>query len=188
MSYSRRDLVARLGAALCLGGMSHARASEPSLEVDQGIVICSWRSDLYSHYLRFRQFHSRLTFSITADAYGEPPTPAVAQAGRYYLFSHGQPFRNVSNPIFPEPRDERGTFQVLNGAVNYLGDWDLRTSRAQEMSSASAKVTIDHASIFYAKRAYPWLEKYQLFVSVPGRDSYALSWTQVREPAPTMAR
>jgi hypothetical protein len=80
----------------------------------------------------------------------------------------------MSRTSFAEPADERGTFEVLNGAVNYIGDW------AVSMKGAVRTVFIP-ATIAQALEAYPWLQKHRLFVSSLGREPVSMEWGQVRK-------
>jgi hypothetical protein len=176
VSYSRREVVANMGAVLWLGGIRSSYASEPSLEFDQGIVICGLRTDFPTSFVEFRQFHSRLFFDVSPEGVlGRAPKPVIAKLGQYYLYTIDQPYANVAKPPNREPVDERGTFEVLNGAVTYVGDWFVRFYGAEE------EVAVNPKTILRAKTEYPWLEKYQLFVSLKGREPQPLAWEQVRE-------
>lgn len=174
MTYSRREVVANICATSFLAYVRSAYASKPSLEPDQGIVICRWNSVDSTRAIEFREYHSRPTFSINRD--DDPramPTPVTAKLGRYYLYASYSGYINGGGRTLGEPADESSTFEVINGVVNYIGDWYL--------TRTDVRIAVNLATIAGTRRRYPWLEQYQLFVSVPGRESFALSWGQVQE-------
>ncbi len=137
-------------------------------------MLCSWGSELpLINQVEFRQFHSRPTFSFGRANPGEAPAPSTAKLGQYYFYACGTVMGGKG--VYKEPADERSTFEVLNGVVNYIGDWFV--------SQKGAEVAVHLATIARAKTRFPWLERYQLFVAFPGRESSALSWGQLPEPA-----
>jgi len=182
VSYSRREVLVTICAALGLSGTRDSHASEPSLEHDQGFVLCAFHTNepVLIRSIEFRQFHAQPLFSVGTwppdwlrDA--PPAAPSIVKLGRYYLSGSWSGFANVGKTLYKEPADERGTFEVLNGVVNYIGDWFV--------TRQGVDVKVRLPTILSEKRRYPWLEDHQLFVSVPGRESFALSWGQVDESA-----
>lgn len=175
MTYSRREVVANICATSFLGYVGSSYASKPSLESDQGLVICSLNSVDSMRAIEFREYHSRPTFSIIREVEdpGAIPTPVTAKLGRYYLYASYSGYINGGGRSFGEPANESSTFEVLNGVVNYIGDWYL--------TRTDVRIAVNPATISGARKRYPWLEQYQLFASVPGRESFALSWRQVQE-------
>ncbi len=136
-------------------------------------MLCSWRTTLPAvHSVEFRQFHARPTFSIGSTLPGETPKPPTAKLGHYYLAGFYSAYSNVGKSVYLEPADERGTFEVLNGVVNYIGDWVL--------TAQSAQATVQLATIAREANKYPWLQSYQLFVCLPGREPFSLSWEKLR--------
>jgi hypothetical protein len=174
MLCTRRELVAGV-CALYLGGRRAAHAADkPAPEPDQGIVLCSWAADDASiSGVEFRQFHSRPILSFGRTQRGEIAPPSTAKLGQYYFYACESAYANVGKTVYREP-DERSTFEILNGVVNYIGDWSV-TQKGPEVATRLA-------TIARAKKKYPWLAHYQLFVSFPGRESSALSWGQLPEP------
>jgi hypothetical protein len=175
VSHSRRDVVAGLCTSLFVGGERDAFGFELTLESDQGFVLCSLTTSDPSliRSLEFRQFDFPPTFNVVRDIKIETPIPSIAKLGRYYLEGSYSIFANVGKALYRKPADERGTFEIVNGAVNYIGDWFV--------DKQHVRFTVHLETIARFRRVYPWLEKYQLFVSIPGTESFALSWKQVPE-------
>lgn len=139
-------------------------------------MLCSWQTTLPGVVsIEFRQFHARPTFSIDTTMPGEVPQPPTAKLGQYYLAGLYSGYTNVGKTVYIEPANEHGTFEVLNGVVNYIGDWLL--------TPQSAQATVKFATVSRELKKFPWLQSYQLFVCLPGREPFSLSWGQLRDSA-----
>lgn len=109
-------------------------------------------------------------------------TPRVVKAGRYYLHTYSTLYRNVFPPTFPEPVDVTAAVDVRPGAVTYFGDVtasQVRTPRGLKWKFA---VAVNPATLIRAEKAFPWLQKYPLYVSKKSGEAVPVRWSTEPEP------
>jgi hypothetical protein len=163
--------LAGIAAAFSLRAVTLAHAAEPHLAADEGIVIYRIPANLQVRSVEFRQLHSRVHFTGWPQIAADGATPTIVKAGFYYLYSFDSPVSNLGHLPNKEPADERGAFQVMPGAVTYIGDWYVTLKRANLAAHLD--------TIAIARKENAWLEHYPLFVSLVGREEARLPWEQV---------
>jgi hypothetical protein len=169
--YSRRAVLTGIIGTLSLGAFSIARGAEPRVAADEGVVIYGLPATLVIRSVEFRQLHSSVEFAGWPQVGGEAPQPSVVKAGSYYLYNYDTLGTGILHRPNKEPADLQGAFQVLPGAVTYIGEWWVT------LQSVQLAARMD--TIAKARDANPWLEHYPLFVALLGHDPARLPWDQV---------
>ena len=173
--FSRRDVLAVMASTLASPVALSEVFHEPHLAHDEAILIYGINVPSVKS-LVFWRVDSRGSFAAS-DAVG----PKVVKAGWYFLRSYITIYTNLVADAFPVPKRPEDGFQLIPGAVNYIGDV-IGTINSGKQPAVSVKIEIRRETIVKVHGQCPWIEKYPLFVSMQGREPTSMSWLDVREP------
>jgi hypothetical protein len=163
---------------LALLAQSAARADEPKLAPDEAIVLCRGTGAMLRD-LEYWRVGTRSGFLVTMRGV---LTPHVVKAGRYYLHAYSTLYRNVFPPAFPEPVDLAAAVDVHPRAVTYFGDVTASQVRMPGGLKWKFAVAVNPATLIRAQKAFPWLQKYPLYVAQKGREVVPVRWSTQPEP------
>jgi hypothetical protein len=155
-----------------LGGRV-ARAGEPKLAPDEGIVLCKGVATTL-RYVEYWRVGARKGFYVSMR---DVLTPRVVKAGRYYLHTYTTIYRNVFPPRFPEPTDMAATIDVEPGSVTYFGDLSATPERRGRGVRWNFSSALTPATLQRARQVFPWLEKYPLYVPKQGGGVIPVRWS-----------
>jgi len=157
-----------------------ARAGEPKLRADEGIVLCRGTVTTL-RYVEYRRVGARDDFYVMLRGV---LTPRVVKAGRYYLRTYSTIYRNVFPPAFPEPAATADTVEVRAGSVTYVGDLTATQNRGLHRIWWSFALALNSATLLQARKSFPWLQKYPLYVARAGGEVVPVRWSTEPPPAP----
>ena len=166
-------LIAALVPLLCLFAARGAPTDAIDLGPGEAIILAGRDDDGALKALDFREYWKAGGFSI--QMHGNV-APQVIKAGRYslHLFVPADPH------VFPgersDPRSLADTFEVKAGSVTYIGDFKTRKDTASGTLAWTVTVSFRPTTLLEAKRRFPWLMKYPLYMAKVGERAQPVSW------------
>lgn len=145
-------------------------AVDSALGGEQGYVLVS-SSFEDVRFLIFSKYRSKGKFTVNRDA-----RLIKVPAGKYHYKSAVSIFQNVTFYAFDEPDTDLHTFEVRAGAVTYIGNWVLARKDIRNDIDWDLTVEFPPEPMLRAKRDFPWVKSYPLYVAKTGSPPLELSW------------
>jgi hypothetical protein len=173
LSLLRRAMAGLVPLLWLLAARGSVPADGVQLEPGEAIILAGRDDDGSLRALDFREYWKKDRFSIQVH---DALAPQVVKAGRYslHLFVPADPH------VFPgtrnDPQSLADTFEVKAGSVTYIGDFKTRKDTGTAALAWTVTLSFRPATLLEAKRQFPWLTQYPLYVAKVGERAQPVNW------------